>query len=106
MDNTLYLEATNSADEDPRLDAWSIDNFSHTKQASGWVRVSRVTDGIPRIIKLAVLGSPLWVTDEANGPDLPGAGHNAHQTLGIVIPGIVSTGHLTAGLVLQSLLSG
>ena len=35
--NNLYLEATSSADEDPRLEAWSIDNNSYTKQASGWV---------------------------------------------------------------------
>ena len=28
----------------------------------------------------------------------PGAGHNAHKTDAVVIPGIVSTGHLTAGL--------
>ena len=89
--NNLYLEATSSADEDQRLEAWSIDNDSYTKQASGSVIN-------PRVIKLAVLGSPQWVTDEADGPDLPGAGHNAHQTLGIVTPGIVSTGHLTVGL--------
>ena len=89
--NNLYLEATNSADEDTRLEAWSIDNESYTKQASGWVIR-------PRVIKLAVLGSPQWVTNEADGPDLPGAGHNAHQTIGVVTPGIVSTGHLTAGL--------
>ena len=99
-DNTLYLEGTNSADEDPRLEAWSIDNYSYTntKQSSGWVSVTRVTDVIPRIIKVAVLGSPQWVTNEADGPDLPGAGHNAHQTNGVVTPGIVSTGHLTPSL--------
>ena len=99
LDHTLYLEGTSSADKDPRLDAWSIDNYSYIKRASGgWVRVARVTDVIPRIIKLAVLGSPLWVTDEANGPDLPGAGHNAHETNGVVMPGTDSTGHLTTGL--------
>ena len=98
--SNLYLEATSSADENPRLDAWSIDNYSYTntKQSSGWVSVTRVTDDIPRIIKVAVLGSPQWVTNEADGPDLPGAGHNAHQTIGVVTPGIVSTGHLTPGL--------
>ena len=80
MFNNLYLEATNSADEDPRLEAWSIDNESYTKQASGWVIR-------PRVIKLAVLGSPQWVTNEADGPDLPGAGHNAHQTNGVVTLG-------------------
>ena len=82
------------------MDAWSIDNYSYTntKQSSGWVSVTRVTDVIPRIIKVAVLGSPQWVTNEADGPDLPGAGHNAHQTNGVVTPGIVSTGNLTPGL--------
>ena len=89
--NNLYLEATSSADEDQRLEAWSIDNDSYTKQASGSVIN-------PRVIKLAVLGSPQWVTNEADGPDLPGAGHNAHQTNGVVTLAIVSTGHLTAGL--------
>ena len=44
--NNLYLEATNSADEDTRLEAWSIDNESYTKQASGWVIR-------PRVIKLS-----------------------------------------------------
>ena len=87
----LYLEATSSADEDPRLEAWSIDNDSYTKQASGWVIK-------PRVIKLAVLGSPQRVTDEPADADFPGAGHNAHQTIGVVTPGIVSTGHLTPGL--------
>ena len=91
LTNNLYLEATSSADEDQRLEAWSIDNDSYTKQASGWVIR-------PRVIKLAVLGSPQWVTNEADGPDLPGAGHNAHQTNGVVTLAIVSTGHLTAGL--------
>ena len=91
LTNNLYLEATSSADEDQRLEAWSIDNDSYTKQASGSVIN-------PRVIKLAVLGSPQWVTNEADGPDFPGAGHNAHQTIGVVTPGIVSTGHLTVGL--------
>ena len=96
--SNLYLEATSSADENPRLDSWSIDNDSYTKQASGWVIKPRAQENTPRIIKLAALGSPQWVTNEADGPDLPGAGHNAHQTIGVVTPGIVSTGHLTAGL--------
>ena len=96
--SNLYLEATSSADEDQRLEAWSIDNDSYTKQASGWVIKPRAQENTPRIIKLAALGSPQWVTNEADGPDLPGAGHNAHQTIGVVTPGIVSTGHLTASL--------
>ena len=50
-------------------------------------------------LRMEVSGTPtLPRTDEADGPDLPGAGHNAHQTGAVVIPGIVSTGHLTAGL--------
>ena len=80
------------------MEAWSIDNDSYTKQASGWVIRPWAQENTPRIIKLAALGSPQWVTNEADGPDLPGAGHNAHQTIGVVTPGIVSTGHLTAGL--------
>ena len=47
---------------------------------------------------MELLGTPFIRTDEADGPDLPGAGHNAHRTGAVVIPGIVSTGHLTAGL--------
>ena len=47
---------------------------------------------------MEVLGTPFIRTNEADGPDLPGAGHNAHQTGAVVTPGIVSTGHLTAGL--------
>ena len=38
------------------------------------------------------------MTDEAAGEDFPGAGFNAHQTTGVVTPGIVSNGHLTPGL--------
>ena len=92
--NNLYLRTTTSPDEDqvpPPVDGWRIDDERYAKNNAGW-------QSRPRAIKLAVLGSPQWVTNEADGPDLPGAGHNAHQTLGIVIPGIVSTGHLTAGL--------
>ena len=47
---------------------------------------------------MELLGTPSLRTDEADGPDLPGAGHNAHKTGAIVTPGIVSTGHLTPGL--------
>ena len=50
-------------------------------------------------IQMAILGSPPFIrTDEADGPDLPGASHNAHKTGAVVTPGIVSTGHLTPGL--------
>ena len=91
LHNTLVLRATNSAVEDQGLDGWSINNQRYSAGTLGWVRLSRV-------IKLAVLGSPAWVTNESDGPDLPGAGHNAHQTNGVVTPGIVSTGHLTPDL--------
>ena len=47
---------------------------------------------------MELLGTPFIRTNEADGPDLPGAGHNAHKTTAVVIPGIVSTGHLTPGL--------
>ena len=50
-------------------------------------------------IQMAILGLPPFIrTDEADGPDLPGAGFNAHKTGAVVTPGIVSTGHLTPGL--------
>ena len=47
---------------------------------------------------MELLGTPFIRTDEADGPDLPGADHNAHKTGAVVIPGIISTGHLTPGL--------
>ena len=47
---------------------------------------------------MELLGTPFIRTNEADGPDLPGAGHNAHKTGAVVTPGIVSTGHLTPGL--------
>ena len=87
----LLYDTTTSTDEDQRLDGWSIDNRRYARGSDDWV-------SLPRVIKLAVLGSPQWVTDEADGPDLPGAGHNAHKTGAVVTPGIVSTGHLTPGL--------
>ena len=54
----------------------------------------------PQPIKLAVLGSPGWVTIEptAIDEDFPGADYNAHETRGVVIPGTLSTGQLTTGL--------
>ena len=73
------------------MDGWSIDNQRYSRGDLGWVRLSRV-------IKLAVYGEPEWVTDEADGEDLPGAGYNAHETTGVVTPGTVSNGNLTAGL--------
>ena len=96
----LVLRTTSSTDEDqtpPPADGWLIDDgrYAHNNNIDegelGWASKARV-------IKLAVLGEAEWVTNEADGPDLPGAGHNAHQTNGVVTPGIVSTGHLTPGL--------
>ena len=88
---TLFLRTTSSSVEDQGLDGWSIDNERYSKDDEGWVRLSRV-------IKLAVLGSPEWVTDEPDGVDFPGADFNAHETFGVVTPGTVSNGHLTPGL--------
>ena len=51
-----------------------------------------------RIVRLAIRGEVLPATDEHAGLDFPGAGYNAHNTLGYVTPGIVSNGHLTPGL--------
>ena len=92
--NNLYLEATNSADEDqtpPPVDGWLIDNDNYAKQASGWAIAARV-------IKLAVLGEPEWDTDEPDGEDFPGADFNAHETTGVVTVGTASSGLMTAGV--------
>ena len=91
FNNTLTLKATNSAVEDQGLDGWSIDNQRYSEGTLGWVRLSRV-------IKLAVLGEPAWMTDEPAGEDFPGADFNAHETTGVVTPGTASSGDLTAGL--------
>ena len=88
---TLSLRTTSSSVEDQGLDGWSIDNERYSKADEGWVRLSRV-------IKLAVLGSPAWATDEPAGEDFPGADFNAHETTGVVTPGTASSGDLTAGL--------
>ena len=68
----LYLSTTSSPDEDqvpPPVDGWGIDNARYTSGASSaW-------GAVPRVVKLAVLGSPEWDTDEpASEPadgDLP-----------------------------------
>ena len=93
--NGLFLGATTSTTEDqtpPPVYGWLIDNQRYAYD-SELVWTSRA-----RPIKLAVLGRPNWVSDEPDGVDFPGAGHNAHKTLGYVTPGIISNGHLTAGL--------
>ena len=94
LNNPLHLSVTDSKAEDSTsLDGWTIgDRRAQKAQNQPWSDVS-----FP--IQMEVLGSaPFIRTDEADGPDLPGAGHNAHRTGAVVIPGIVSTGHLTAGL--------
>ena len=88
------IQATQSETEDPpSLDGWTI----------GDSRVQKIPnlpwEELYDPIRMEILGSPPFIrTNEADGPDLPGAGHNAHKTGAIVTPGIVSTGHLTPGL--------
>ena len=87
------IQTTLSKTEDlPSLDGWTIGN----RKVSKFPNQPWATTIYP--IKMELLGTPFIRTNEADGPDLPGAGHNAHQTGAVVIPGIVSTGHLTPGL--------
>ena len=90
---TFRIGITRSETEDlTSLDGWTI----------GDSRVKKVPDQpwdeLYDPIQMELLGTPFIRTNEADGPDLPGAGHNAHQTGAVVIPGIVSTGNLTPGL--------
>ena len=92
--NPLFVSVTRAKVEDPTsLHGWQIDNQkARAGPDNSWLLVAAP-------IQMAILGSPPFIrTDEADGPDLPGAGHNAHQTGAVVTPGIVSTGHLTPGL--------
>ena len=94
QNNILRVSATESQVEDPTsLEGWEIDNQrARSRPDNSWAILRGP-------IQMKVLGSaPFISTNEADGPDLPGAGHNAHRTGAVVIPGIVSTGHLTAGL--------
>ena len=87
------IQTTLSKTEDlPSLDGWTIGN----RKVSKFPNQPWATTIYP--IKMELLGTPFIRTNEADGPDLPGSGHNAHKTGAVVIPGIVSTGHLTAGL--------
>ena len=92
-DNLLRISVTESkAQDSTSLDGWTIgDRRTRKIQNQPWAEVA-----FP--IQMELLGTPSLRTDEADGPDLPGAGHNAHKTGAVVTPGIVSTGHLTAGL--------
>ena len=92
--NALRISVTRSkAQDSTSLDGWEIDNQkARARPDNSWGLLAAP-------IQMAILGSPPFIrTDEANGPDLPGAGHNAHRTGAVVTPGIVSTGHLTPGL--------
>ena len=87
------IQTTPSKTEDlPSLDGWTIGDRKVSKFPNQPWREN------PNPIKMELLGTPFIRTNEADGPDLPGAGHNAHKTGAIVTPGIVSTGHLTPGL--------
>ena len=92
-DNLLYISVTESnAQDSTSLDGWQIDNQrARSRPDKSWAILRGP-------LQIEVLGTPFIRTDEADGPDLPGAGHNAHKTGAVVIPGIVSTGHLTPGL--------
>ena len=92
-DNLLRISVTESkAQDSTTLDGWTIgDRRTRKIQNQPWAEVA-----FP--IQMELLGTPFIRTNEADGPDLPGAGHNAHKTGAVVIPGIVSTGHLTPGL--------
>ena len=95
LSETLLLRTTSSPDEDqvpPPVDGWLIDNERYLKD------INNVWQRPPRVIEMAVLGSPEWDTDEPAGEDFPGAYFNAHETTGVVTPGTASTGHLTAGV--------
>ena len=93
LNNPLYLGVTESkAQDSTSLDGWTIgDRRAKKEPDQPWSSIA-----FP--IQMELLGTPFIRTDEADGPDLPGAGHNAHKTGAIVTPGIVSTGHLTPGL--------
>ena len=92
-DNLLYLSVTESkAQDSTSLDGWQIDNQrARSRPDNSWAILRGP-------IQMELLGTPFIRTNEADGPDLPGAGHNAHKTGAVVIPGIISTGHLTPGL--------
>ena len=93
LNNPLYLRVTESkAQDSTSLDGWTIgDRRAKKERDQPWSSIA-----FP--IQMELLGTPFIRTNEADGPDLPGAGHNAHKTTAVVTPGIVSTGHLTPGL--------
>ena len=91
--NLLRISVAESkAQDSTSLNGWTIgDRRARKEPDQPWSTVA-----FP--IQMELLGTPFLRTNEADGPDLPGAGHNAHKTGAVVTPGIVSTGHLTPGL--------
>ena len=91
--NLLRISVAESkAQDSTSLNGWTIgDRRARKEPDQPWSNVA-----FP--IQMELLGTPFLRTNEADGPDLPGAGHNAHKTGAVVTPGIVSTGHLTPGL--------
>ena len=89
--HSVFLPTTSSTDED-QSGGWLIDDERYARVGS------QPWESQPRVIKLAVLGSPEWDASEPAGEDFPGSYFNGHETNGVVIPGTVSSGHLTAGV--------
>ena len=96
----LVLSTTSSTEEDqtpPPVGGWLIDDGRYAYNTD-------IDEGDPvweiaaQVIKLAVLGSSDWVTDEPAGEDFPGADFNAHETTGWVTVGTASSGDMTAGV--------
>ena len=93
----LVLSTTNSTDEDqtpPPVAGWLIDDRRYAYD----ILDNPVWAIAAQVIKLAVLGSPEWLTDEPDGEDFPGADFNAHETRGWVTVGTASSGDMTAGV--------
>ena len=95
FDNQVTISMTDSKTEDSvSLNGWTIGDrkLNGTGNPPSWQSV-----GFP--LRMEIAGTPtLLRTDEADGPDLPGADDDAHTGGAAVTPGITSTGDLTAGL--------
>ena len=81
LNNPLYLRVTESkAQDSTSLNGWTIgDRRAKKEPDQPWSSVA-----FP--IQMELLGTPFIRTNEADGPDLPGAGHNAHKTTAVVTP--------------------
>ena len=79
LNNPLYLRVTESkAQDSTSLNGWTIgDRRAKKEPDQPWSSVA-----FP--IQMELLGTPFIRTNEADGPDLPGAGHNAHKTGAVV----------------------